>query len=175
MNIVCFDCETTGFDDKFDEVLQLSIIDGDSNVLFHSYVKPYFHKTWEAAEAVHGISPADVSNAPYPHEIYEQVKEIFKSADLLVGYNLMFDIRFLNCWFAGFHLESISLYDVMLRFAPIYGEWNEKYGQYKWQKLSTCANYFGYEFKAHDSLEDAKATLFCFKKIIEKTGDSICE
>lgn len=30
-----------------------------------------------------------------------------------------------------------------------------------------CAEYYGYEFKAHDSLEDAKATLYCYKKMEE--------
>lgn len=27
--------------------------------------------------------------------------------------------------------------------------------------------YYGYEFKAHDSLEDVKATLYCYKKMEE--------
>lgn len=30
------------------------------------------------------------------------------------------------------------------------------------QKLVTAANYYGYKFKAHDSLEDVKATLYVF-------------
>lgn len=55
----------------------------------------------------------------------------------------------------------------MLAFAEIYGEWNEYYGNYKWQSLSKCAEYYGYTFKAHDSLEDVKATLYCYKKMAE--------
>lgn len=41
----------------------------------------------------------------------------------------------------------------------------EKYGDYKYQKLSTCAEYYGYDWgndTAHDSLADCKATLFCY-------------
>lgn len=56
----------------------------------------------------------------------------------------------------------------MQDFAPIYGEWSEYYESYKWQKLVKCAAYFGYIWgadKAHDSLADCRATLFCYKKI----------
>lgn len=35
----------------------------------------------------------------------------------------------------------------------------------KWQKLSTAASYYGYKFKAHDSLEDVRATLYVYKKL----------
>lgn len=55
----------------------------------------------------------------------------------------------------------------MLAFAPIYGDYNKRYGNYKWQSLSTCANYYNYEFNAHNSLEDTKATLYCYQKIKE--------
>lgn len=53
----------------------------------------------------------------------------------------------------------------MLIFAKIYGQWDDYHGNYKWQNLSKCARYYGYEFKAHDSLEDVKATLFCYKRM----------
>ena len=58
--------------------------------------------------------------------------------------------------------------DPMIMFAEIYGEWNERRGSYKWQSLTKCATYYGYEFKAHDSLEDVKATLYAYKKMREK-------
>ena len=55
--------------------------------------------------------------------------------------------------------------DPMIMFAEIYGEWNEYRGNYKWQSLTKCATYYGYEFKAHDSLEDVKATLYAYKEM----------
>ena len=65
--------------------------------------------------------------------------------------------------------ENAMQYDVMIEFAPIYGDWNEKYGDYKWQKLSVCASYYGYhgEGSFHDSLEDVRATLYCFHCMIQ--------
>ena len=64
----------------------------------------------------------------------------------------------------------------MMDFAPIYGEWSEYHGDYKWQSLSTCAAYYGYDWgedKAHDSLADCKATLFCYNRIREGANEKL--
>lgn len=164
-NIVVFDCETTGLDPEHDEILQLSIIDGNCNVLFSSFIKPLEKKTWEAAQAIHGISPDDVADAPAPCEVIDQIQKIFNDHKLHIAYNGCFDKNFLYKW--GIDFGSAVYYDVMLAFAPIYGEWNDYYGEYKWQKLIKCAAYYNYEFKAHDALEDVKATLHCFQKMME--------
>lgn len=167
--VICFDVETTGLKFDNDEVLQLSIIDGDYNVLFNSYIKPYYKKEWKSAEEINGISKDMVADAPYPHEIVNTIQEIVSSADTYVSYNGRFDIEFLENWgiVFGNQEKGKKYYDVMLEFAPIYGEYNERYGTCKWQKLGVCAAFFGYEFKAHDSLEDVKATLFCYNKMLE--------
>lgn len=78
---------------------------------------------------------------------------------------ICFDLGFLEGLYS---LENKQVIDVMELFAPIYGEVSEKYGGYKWQKLQNCADYFGYKFKTHDSYEDAKATLYCYHKIMER-------
>ena len=67
----------------------------------------------------------------------------------------------------GIEVDPEKWIDPMIMFAEIYGEWNERRGSYKWQSLTKCATYYGYEFKAHDSLEDVKATLYCYKKMEE--------
>lgn len=164
--IVVFDVETTGLDDWQDEILQLSAIDGDGNTLINTYVKPYRNKFWWEAEKIHGISPKMVQNAPEPHELIPKVRGILEDAALLVSYNGEFDMGFLANW--GIELFDVPHFDVMREFAPIYGEWNDYFNDYKWQKLKTCAWYYDYEFKAHDSLEDVRATLHCYKKMMEE-------
>ena len=53
----------------------------------------------------------------------------------------------------------------MLEFAPIYGEWSDYFEDYKWQKLTTCTEYFEYIYPPHDALSDVRATLFAYKEI----------
>ena len=161
---IAFDVETTGFSKHNDEILQLSILDLDGNVLFNSYVKPYWKTEWTSAMEVNGITPEMVENAPYPHEILPQIKGIVNSANVLVGYNNPFDMGFLEQW--GINFEGKQVYDVMREFAPVYGVWREDKGEYKNQKLGIAAEFFGFEFNAHDSLEDTKATLHCYKQLI---------
>lgn len=45
-----FDTETTGLDPMRDEILQLSIIDENENVLFNDYLKPLHKAKWPDAE-----------------------------------------------------------------------------------------------------------------------------
>ena len=161
--IVVFDVETTGLDPGIDEILQFSAIDGDGNTLLNTYVRPYVKEEWPDAAKVNGITSEMVKDAPYPHELIPIVKGIFESAELLISYNGVFDIGFLQHW--GIDFSSQKHFDVMREFAPIYGEYREAYGNYKWQKLTTCAEYYGYKFKAHDSQEDVKATLYCYNQI----------
>lgn len=166
--IICLDIETTGLDKKKDEILQLSIINGNGEVLFNEYIRPSRRTSWKSAEAVHGISPAMVKGKSRIDEFIPQLNSIMENATLLVGYNSEdFDLDFIKN--AGVSVPGrMWLFDVMLEFAPIYGKWDEYHGDYKWQKLTTCAKYYGYKLKAHDSLEDVRATLHCFYEIIQR-------
>ena len=168
--ILCFDVETTGLSREEDEILQLSIVDGTGKTVFNEYIKPTRHESWDGAEAIHGISPSDVADKPTIEEYRDTLNDIFKDVQLLVGYNnIYFDNAFLKE--AGIQIsEDTKMYDVMLKFAPIYGEWNEMRQDYKWQKLAKCAEYYGFhgDGQFHDSLEDVRATLHCFNSMISE-------
>lgn len=169
-DILCYDVETTGLDTSDDEILQLSIINGNGDVLFNQYIRPKHHNNWEGAENVHGISPEDVKDKPTFDHCKNEIQSIFSKAKLIVGYNnIQFDNYLMDA--AGIKIPTDALqYDVMLEFAPIYGDWSETYEDYKWQKLCVCADYYGYQNsgKFHDSLEDVRATLHCFFKMIDE-------
>lgn len=164
---IVIDTETTGLDSSKDEILQLSIIDESGNTLFNEYFKPIKVKDWKAAESVNGISPEMVADCKDIYHYFGEIQQILYDADTIIGYNTEFDLNFLvNC---GFELyEDVETVDVMREFAPIYGEWNEDRQDYKWQKLTTCAAYYGYDWSnaaAHNSLGDCLATLFCYTKM----------
>lgn len=163
---IVFDLETTGLDPLEDEILQISIIDGAGNVLLNDYVKPYVLTEWPGAERVHGITPERVKDCPYLHDLAVKVRGIFANAKTWIGYNGGFDLGFL-AKIGIVPTDEVRIVDVMRDFATIYGEWIEQCGDYRWQKLTTCAAYYGYEFRAHDSLEDVRATLFCYRQMQE--------
>lgn len=159
---IVIDTETTGLRPDLDEVLQLAIVDQDGLVLFYQKFRPEFLVAWPEAENIHHIKPADVANE-HPYRYYKKkVQQIIRDTPLMVGYNLLFDLRFLDVELPF----TMEIYDVMKGFAPIYGE-RSRTG-YKWQTLESCAAYYGYTYHAHDALEDAKATLFCYQMIKRK-------
>ncbi len=164
--IVVFDTETTGLSSRSDEMVQFSACDGDGNILINTYLRPTKHTEWPGAEAVNGISPEMVKDAPTLEEVADQIKEVLSSAKLLIGYNIGFDLGFVSSiWQPS---KDLKMVDVMLDFAREYGEWNDYFGDYKWQKLTTAARYYHYEFKAHDSMNDVFATLYVYQRMQEE-------
>lgn len=167
---IVIDTETTGLDADYNEVLQVSIINEKGKTLYNSYLKPLYQTGWRAATRVNGITPEMVENAPSIIEEMPKIAAIIKSAKRIVGYNIRFDLDFLFCY--GCQQYTDDIVDVMREFAPIYGEYSDYHGDYKWQKLTVCADYYGFSWwnmKAHDSLADCLATLHCYREM-ERTG-----
>ena len=170
-DMVVVDVESTGLDCSMNELLQVSIIDGFGNILYDSYLKPVVAKWW--SKNVNGITPDMVEDAPDIIDEIPKIASILKSAACIVGYNVWFDINFLKEYGCEINNDA-NIIDVMEEFAPLYGEWNEKYNCYKWKNLTTCASYFEYDWKetcAHNSLADCYATLFCYNKMKEIGGN----
>ena len=123
-------------------------------------------ESWEDAEKINHITPNMVKYSPKIRDEIHKINVILSHAKKIIGYNLIFDLEFLAAAGAVWAVEEF--YDVMREFAEIYGEWNEVFDDFKWQKLTTCANYYKYDWEsdtAHDSLADCRATLFCYNKI----------
>lgn len=165
-NTIIFDTETTGLNPYGnDEILQIAIINGNGEEVFNSYIKPDMRKTWTKAAEVNGITPRMVKDAPHFADVEETIQEIFNNAELIVGYNVEFDLRFINA--SGIKVKrNTKIFDVMQEYAVAKGVVNGYYGDYKWSKLEQCARDYKYKFNAHDALEDSKATLHCFKSLL---------
>ena len=164
---VILDTETTGLDDQA-EIVEISIIDKQRNILFDSLIKPKNQIPWDA-ECIHGISNSDVSNAPTWVDVYSQVKEILIATGRTVAiYNAGYDIRIIRqtCILHGLDMFNINSDCVMLQYAKFWGVWDNYHGNYKWQKLTNAAKQQGIEIKnAHRALGDCLMTLDVLEKI----------
>lgn len=173
-DILVLDTETTGFGPSA-EILQLSIVNGLGEIVMNEYFRPARATCWPGAEAVNHISPAMVAGKPFISERKLGIEKILHAAKIISGYNLPYDQKMLIQ--NGIYIPSrskVRYLDLMKPFAKTYGEPSTRYpGKYKYQKLITCAKYYGYSEEGwHDSLADTKATLYCFWKMVE--DGSIC-
>lgn len=165
-NIV-LDTETTGLTEN-DELLQVSILDADTgSILFNSYILPCFRLEWPDAQAVNGIAPEMVEDAPHIYRVLPTLNAIFRNVENVIGYGVVFDIGFLER--AGVKIPGNAVYhDVKDTFAVVYGDYSSHYHSFTWKSLSLCAETLGYDWggdAAHDSLADCKATLFCYNEL----------
>lgn len=163
---IALDTETTGFKED-DEVLQLSIVDAKGKVLFNQYFKPNVKKSWESAMAVNHITPESLKGKKHLLHYKKDIEKILKNAKRIVGYNLGFDMTMLEQ--NGIKLPTEKKYvDLMIPFAKAYGM-KKLDGEYKWQKLITCAKFYGFkETEWHNSLADTNATMFCYKEMVKR-------
>lgn len=158
--IISVDTETTGLSSYTSEMLSISICDGmTGDGIFHRYYKPEHVTEWPDAQRVNGITPEMVSKCGHVRDDAEEIRGIIQDAAVVIVYNARFDMAFLmsaGCVGVG---DELVITDPMVDFAAVYGEYNEYFGDYKWQKLTTAADYIDYRWigNAHDSLADARA------------------
>src|SRR6185312_299147 len=95
--IIVFDCETTGIDFTKDQVIELCVQHGlDATATSRVWrMKPSVPIN-PAAQAVHGISMADLEGCAGFGAYADEIAAVFATADVIVGYNLSFDIDMLQ-------------------------------------------------------------------------------
>lgn len=160
--VLILDTETTGLDFEQDEILQLSIINGDGMVVFDGYFKPQHKTSWEDAMKVNGITPEFVADKPSIADMHETLQQIIGSAETIIGFNTQYDLGMLKS--AGIvPNENATVHDVMRMFMKLKN-------RERFISLVRVAEHYGFiwEEDAHNSLGDIKATLFAYNKITEE-------
>ena len=107
--------------------------------------------------------------APLFVEIYEQVGNLFRTADLIVGFSIINDLNYLNCACCYYSLNnySFSFIDVQDIYAILHN--GER------SSLDKIMKEYGVDFEVHRSDEDAYVTLILLKKLCEETGKDLQE
>ncbi len=159
MKTLFLDTETTGLHPPRDKLVEVAIIDLDGNVLLNTLVNPG-REIGSEAIAIHHITDDMVATAPTLKQLWPEIQDVVRGSHLII-YNSAFDTRFfpdrLGC--------ARKVTCAMKRFARIYGQWNPKYGDHRWQKLIKAAEHVGYtwECEAHRALGDVLATRAVWK------------
>lgn len=111
MREIIFDTETTGLDNREDRVIEIGGIEMVNRFptgrTFHKYINPQGRQVHPEAQAVHGISNADLEGKPTFAEIIDDFIDFIDGAKL-VAHNGTFDLGFINAEFARLDQAAIE-------------------------------------------------------------------
>ncbi|PHM73003.1 3'-5' exonuclease [Xenorhabdus sp. KJ12.1] len=165
-DIVVLDTETTGLKND-DEVVEISIINADGDILLDTLIKPQKQIPADAIK-IHGITNEDVQHAPTWSDIYKKYREVVKGKTVII-YNKSYDTKIIRQTCKKYELPTprIKSECAMLLYAEYHGEIKERTGDYKWHKLTDAIRYNKIEIsgEAHRALTDAKMTLELMKRM----------
>ncbi len=157
-------------DAGYDQILELAIVDDDGNVIVNQQFRPTRITTWPDAERIHGISPDDIKKCPIFLSWRDRIQKVISEAKSIVGYDIYYDLRMM--YGEGINIGTHTrIIDVMDDFREIYKEWSDHLQKYKRQKLTTCANFYHFDWNninAHGALADVLATRHCYHKMKEQ-------
>lgn len=129
-------------------------------------------KIHEEAYAVHKISEEEASKYPTFEEYIDTIRPIFEEADVLVGQNLIFDLKVMERELDRLNIPNfishLTVFDTMTNAKEIVKALNVK-GKIKNPKLEESAAFFNVPIEDgvfHNALYDTKITLEVFKHLI---------
>lgn len=172
MDTYFLDTETTGLLSRYslgdDEILEVAIVDCHGRPVINTLVKPSIRRSWPDAQKIHGISPADVADAPTLEELLPEIRKIARGNEVVI-YNAGFDLQFFpQDLFANSKVEC-----AMLAYAEFKGEWNPHRGSYRWHKLGAAAAATGFseDVTWHRALGDALAARHVWMHVRERLAE----
>jgi len=179
-----FDVETTGLNPFKNDIIQIAAlveINGEIKGEFVSNVKPFdMENIHPKALETNGVTKSELIKYPEPNQVYKElitflakyVNKFDKNDKFApIGYNVKFDIDFLNnffkknqdkyygSWFSWRYVDPLAiLYHMDYRRKIALADY----------KLSTVCHHFGIPIEAHEALSDIRATrelLYALDKI----------
>ncbi len=157
-NPLFLDTETTGLDERA-QIIEVSILDAAGNVCLDSLVKPR-GKIPVEVQRIHGIRDADVKDAPTWLELWPKVERVV-AGRVIATYNAEFDMKMMRQDHYRHHipwtLSEDAFVCLMKLYARFKGEWNPKYGNYRWHSLEAAAGHCDLEIhNMHRAEDDAR-------------------
>lgn len=187
MPFLVLDIEMTGPEPGWNEIIQIGAeLFNDQWVSLGTYLQNVYPENEEAfsvkSEEVHGLSLADLEDAPMIYEVIPEFEKWIRSkggsstrlSDVVIcGQSVIYDINFLRFAYRHekmkwpFSNKMLDLHTVSYLFFKIL----EKNGRSVPRSLSLGAvsGFFGFEREdeTHNALEDAQLTARCFKEFFK--------
>lgn len=171
--LVYLDTETTGLGHD-DEVVEVAVVDAQGAVVFESLVRPT-KPIPAGATGVHGISDADVANAPTFAEILPGLAAALVGK-VVVIYNKEFDLRLLrqSARARGIEFEhgveaglgAAECWCAMEAYAVFHGAWSDWHGSYTWQRLGNAMRQMRLALPEGVELHRARADAECTRLVV---------
>lgn len=171
---VALDFETTGLQVEGtnpDEAISLGLVDKDRKVLMDTLLR-HSKPSDPAALRVHGHTWEATRKAPRLGAVLPEFKRLIDGKAILCYCVNNFDAKILISTCLAHCQPTLDLrrrtIQVLGPFAMFYSEWNEHYGNYKYQSLVTAARFFGIDTTgAHGVTADCLMTLEVVKRMAE--------
>lgn len=168
--IAVFDVETAN--SANDSICSIGIITVDSEGNYdelYSLVNPETHFSRENIH-IHGITPADVADAPLFPEIWKKIKHYFSEC-LIIGHNVRFDLRCIKMSLQRYNIGASEVY-----FADTLDISRNCVNDIENHKLNTLCKYFDIPLiNYHNALDDSKATFILFNTLIAEYNFNLNE
>lgn len=168
MEFVAIDFETASR--RQDSACSIGLVkmdfDGTVKDSYYSLICPpdlYFDPS---CTAVHQLDPVEVSKAPTFDDLWDEIKE-FISLSPLVAHNASFDIGVLRACISRYDLTAIHN-DYYCTLSLSRKLWKGKPSY----KLTSLASALGWEYDAHNALEDATT---CGRLFSSLCGDNLID
>ena len=176
-NTVILDLESTGLlrEDPETEIAQICILDIYGRPLFSMLLKPSQPMSDKVIE-IHKIRNEQVINQPIFPQIAKMIAFVLRDKHV-VAFNAEFDWVLLLHMFKKYDMprpEIAGISCCMDRYSEWCGEWSQKKGGFKWQRLPNFAG-----TATHDAYFDCQNTLLTMRKMAgefqeeELTADDI--
>ena len=174
MKITVIDTETTGLDLSKHEIIQIGIIQlkqedyGDLKSLTEQEynIRPYNIKTASPeALKINGYNKEKWENSVSFKHLFQSLNDIWKNSDLLLGQNLIFDLRFIAKYYKRYGLEKPKFpryIDTKHMGSQLVTE-----GIMKSSSMDSMCKHFNIKFKgrAHTALTDCQRTVTLWRQI----------
>lgn len=162
---VAFDIETTDLDvgEGGSEAVSLGLVSKSGDILMDTLLR-HIGRSAPAALRVHGHTWEATREAPRLAAVLPEFKRLTEGKKILCYCIDNFDAKILINTCKAHGVPTLDLrrrtIQVLGPFAMFYGDYNDHFRNYRWQKLTTAAGYLGIDTSgAHGAAADALMTL----------------